>query len=119
MLNAILAGMLAFALSAAPTTARAAPEAPIAKEARLYGFPIFTSDGVQIGAVAETGTDDDGLMVLLAEIEKPLGLGTQTIAVPVELIVLKTDRIELYLTATEVRERLSSAEDEGHHGSVK
>ena len=120
MWNAILAGMLAFALSALPAIARASPDLPTTKgEVRLYGLPIFTSDGVQFGAVAETGTDDDGRLVLLAEVEQPLGIGTQTVAIPVELIVLHTDRIDLLLTVTEVRERLSSAEADGDQRSVR
>src|SRR6478752_7283191 len=120
MWNAILAGMLAFALSALPAIARASPDLPTTKgEVRLYGLPIFTSDGVQIGTVAETGTDDDGHLVLLAELEQPLGIGTQTVAIPVELTVLHTDRIGLLLTVTEVRERLSSAEADGNQHSVR
>src|SRR5882757_10982518 len=111
MLNLILAGMLAFALGVAPAFARAAPEVPSTRgEARLYGLPIFTSDGVQVGAVAETGTDDDGDMVLLAVLASPLGGGTQNVAIPLELIVLRANRIDLLLTATEVRERLAGAE---------
>jgi hypothetical protein len=111
MWNSIVAGMLAVALSAVPTIARAAPELPSANaEARLYGLPIFTSDGLRIGAVAETGTDDDGYMVLLlAELEGTISTGPQIVAIPLELILLRADRIDLFLSETEVRERLSAA----------
>jgi sporulation protein YlmC with PRC-barrel domain len=111
MWNAIFAGLLACALSA-PAIARAAPGAPIAKEeTQLYGLPIFTSDGVRVGAVAETGTDNGGRLVLLSELERPLGIGMQIVAIPLDLIVIHADRIDLFLTATEVRERLSKAAD--------
>jgi hypothetical protein len=111
MWNAILAGFFAFALSVA-AIARAAPEAPIAKqETQLYGLPIFTSDGVRVGVVAETGTDNDGRLVLLSELERPLGIGMQIVAIPLELIVIHADRVDLFLTAAEVRERLSKAAD--------
>jgi sporulation protein YlmC with PRC-barrel domain len=111
MWNAIFAGLLACALSA-PAIARAAPEAPIStEETQLYGLPIFTSDGVRVGAVAETGTDNDGQFVLLSELERWLGIGTQIVAIPLELIVIHADRIDLFLTATEVKERLSKAAD--------
>jgi len=111
MWNALLSGLLAFALSTAPASARSILEAPTAKaEFQLYGLPVFTSDGLQIGAVAETGTDDHGHMVLLVNMERPLGPGAQVVAIPVELIALRADGIDLFLTAKEVRERLSSAE---------
>jgi sporulation protein YlmC with PRC-barrel domain len=119
MWKPVLAAMLAFALSAVPAVARTAPDAPIAKgEAQLYGLPIFTSDGVQIGVVAETGTDDNGYTVLLAKIEKPISRGTQIVAIPLELVVLRGERIDLFLTATEVRERLSSVEADGDQRSA-
>ena len=111
MWKAILAGMLACGLSGAPAIARASLEVPTAQgEVRLYGLPIFTSDGVEIGAVAETGTDEDGHLVLLAEISMPPGVGAQLVAVPLDLIALRTDRINLSLTLTEVRKTLASAE---------
>jgi hypothetical protein len=104
------AAMLALALEPVPAFASAAAELPMARaEATLYGLPIFTTDGVEIGAAANAGTDEDGHTVLLAEIGMPLGIGTQTVAIPLELLALRGDRIDLSLTATEVRERLSSA----------
>ena len=119
MWNAIVTGVLAIALSAVPAIARAAPELPSANaEARLYGLPIFTSDGLRIGAVAETGTDDDGYMVLLAELEGTISMGPQIVAIPLELIFLRADRIDLFLTATEVRERLSAAKADEDPRSV-
>ena len=119
MWNAIVAGMLAVALTAVPTVARAAPELPSANAAaRLYGLPIFSSDGLQIGAVAETGTDDDGYMVLLAQLEGTINTDPQIVAIPLELILLRADRIDLFLTATEVRERLSTAKADDDPRSV-
>ena len=107
--------MLAFSISPAPAFASLAAELPIIRaEATLYGLPIFTTDGVEIGAAAATGTDEDGHTVLLAGIAMPLGIGTQTVAIPLELLALRGDRIDLSLTATEVKERLSSgARDQG------
>jgi hypothetical protein len=114
MRNAIGAGLLVFAVSVVPGIARAAPVEPIVKgdvePNQPYGLPIFTSDGVQIGAVAETGTDDDGHLVFLAELPKPLGIGTEAVAIPLELMVLRKDRVNLLLTATEVRQRLTEGD---------
>ena len=104
------AGMLALALAPLPAAARAAPDLrDAAPQARLYGLPIYTSDGVEIGAVTATGTDEDGHTVLLAEIGMPLGIGTQTVAIPLDLIALRGNWIDLSLTATEVRQTLSNA----------
>jgi len=39
----------------------------------------------------------------------PLGMGTKTVAIPFDLIAVKTDRVDLSLTSAEVRERDVSA----------
>jgi PRC-barrel domain protein len=120
MWKAILAGVLVFAVSVVPDMARAAPAEPIVKEdVQLYGLPIFTSDGVQIGAVAETGTDDNGHLVLLAELANPLGIGTETVAIPLELIMLHNDRINLLLTETEVSQRLLRNKGDGRETPLR
>ena len=49
---------------------------------------------------------DDG-PVLLAEIERPLGIGPIIVAVPTNMIELRADRIELTITAIQVRNKLS------------
>jgi hypothetical protein len=114
MWNAIRAGTFIFAVSTLPGIAPAAPAEPIVKgDIQPYGLPIFTSDGVEIGAVAETGTDDDGHLVFLAKLAKPLGIGTETVAVPLELIILHKDRVNVLLTETEVRQRLSRTKGDG------
>jgi hypothetical protein len=108
----LAAGMLAFVLGSAPALARPEPEPerPAAEAtAPLQGLAVFTSDGVEIGAVTDTGTDEDGHTVLLAEIGLTLGFGTETVAIPLDLFTLKDNRIDLSLTASEVRDILASA----------
>jgi sporulation protein YlmC with PRC-barrel domain len=106
----LAAGMLAFMLGSGPAFARPEPEVPAAEATSpLYGLAVFTSDGVQIGAVTDTGTDEDGQTVLLAEVGLPLGLGTETVAIPLDLVALKGDRIDLTLTESEVRDILTAA----------
>ena len=104
-----LAGMLAFTVGSA-AAARIADVPTGTKELRLYGLPIFTSDGVEIGVVSDTGTDEDDRLVLLAEITMPLGIGAQTVAIPLDLIEVKSDRVDLSLTAAQVRETISRAQ---------
>jgi sporulation protein YlmC with PRC-barrel domain len=104
----IAVGILAFALVPAPASARTAPELSAAEApAPLLGLPVFTSDGVEIGAVTDTGTDEEGHLVLLAEVGRPLG--TETVAIPLNLVALGKDRIDLTLTETEVRDILAAA----------
>lgn len=106
----LAAGTLAFLLGSGPALARTEPELPAAEATSpLYGLAIFTSDGVKIGAITDTGTDEDGHTVLLAEIGLPLGFGTETVAIPLDLVVFKDNRIDLSLTATEVSDILASA----------
>ena len=106
----IAAGILAFALVPAPAFAQTAPELSAAEApAPLLGLPVFTSDGVEIGAVTDTGTDEEGHLVLLAEVGRPLGIGTETVAIPLNLVALGKDRIDLTLTETEVRDILAAA----------
>lgn len=103
-------GILAFALGPTPALARTVPELPAAEaSAPLVGLPVFTSDGVEIGAVTDTGTDEDGHLVLLAEVGRPLGIGTETVAIPLDLVAFGKDRIDLSLTETEVRAILAAA----------
>ena len=106
----LAAGMVAFMLGSAPALARPEPELPAAEAtAPRYRLAIFTSDGVKIGAITDTGTDEDGHTVLLAEVGLPLGFATETVAIPLDLVVFKDNRIDLSLTATEVSDILASA----------
>jgi hypothetical protein len=56
MWRAIACALIALALGAAPVVAQRAPMVPTADGGvALYALPIFTSDGVDIGAVAAVG----------------------------------------------------------------
>jgi hypothetical protein len=106
----VAVGILAFALGSTPTSARTAHELPAAEaQMPLLGLPVYTSDGVEIGAVTDTGTDEDGRLVLLAEVGRPLGIGTETVASPLDLAAFGRDRIDLSLTEREVRDILAAA----------
>jgi hypothetical protein len=101
------------ALSGAPTFARFAAAAPnTSEEGQRIGIPIFTSDGAEIGVVTATGTDEDGHFVLLTELGTALGLNAQTVAIPMELLVVRSDRVDLLLSIEEIRQRLARANQE-------
>jgi PRC-barrel domain protein len=75
-------------------------------EPRAVGLPVYTADGKAIGKIVATGTDEDNQPVLVAEIERPLGLGPEAIAIPADLFVRKQGRIELTITEAEMNARL-------------
>ena len=83
---------------------------PPTAERGVVGLPIFTSDGEEIGVVLATGTDEDGLAVLIAEIKRPLGMASIAVAIPTDMFALMTDRIALAITEAEVSQRLASAD---------
>ena len=57
-----------------------------------------------------TGTDEDGLAVLVAEFERAIGNGSVAVAIPTDMFVLRTDRIVLSITEAEVSQRLARAD---------
>lgn len=73
----------------------------------LIGLPIFTSDDKAIGTVLATGIGEDDHAVLIAEIEGPLGIGADAVAIPTNMFVRKANRIELTITEVEVRNTLA------------
>jgi hypothetical protein len=114
----VLAALAALAVALAATAPFAAAQhsgKPAAGQAgrTFVGLPLFSSDGQRIGRIVATGTDDDNQAVLVAEIERPLGIGTDAVAIPFDMFVRKRGRVELTITAAEVADIISRAE--GQH----
>lgn len=72
----------------------------------VIGLPIRSSDGQYIGIVTHTGVAE-GESLLIAEVERPLGLGSDLLAIPNNMYVKKGDFIELTKTAAYVRAKLN------------
>ena len=111
MRSGLAVAALAIALSAAPAMPETLRQRPAGKanragQTQAVGLPVYTADGKAIGRVLATGTDEDNQPVLVAEIERALGLGPEAIAIPTDLFVRKQGRIELTLTEAEVKARL-------------
>jgi hypothetical protein len=105
--------VLAIVLAATPAISQYRQQWPAAKaHPGLVGLPIFSSDGKEIGKVLATGIDDDDQVVLVAEIARPLGIGADAVAIPIDMFVRKANRIELTITDVEVRKRLAQAKHE-------
>jgi hypothetical protein len=67
------------------------------------GLPIYTSDGEHLGEVVQIISFGDK-PALRAEIGNFLGIGTTTAVIPANMFHRKPDRIELSMTAAEVRD---------------
>ena len=67
------------------------------------GLPIYTSDGEHLGEVVQIISFGDK-PALRAEIGNFLGIGTTTAVIPANMFQRKPDRIELSMTAAEVRD---------------
>jgi sporulation protein YlmC with PRC-barrel domain len=102
---------LAIAFAATPAMSQHQQRPPAGKAHRaLVGLAIFTSDGKEIGKVLATGIDKDDQFVLIAEIERLLGIGSLAVAIPTHMFVRKSNRIELTITEAEISDTLSRAE---------
>ena len=100
------------ALSVAPISLAIAqePEAVPRSEVapRLLNLPIRSLDNQPIGVVTQAGIGD-GPAVLIGEVERPLGLGPELIAISADMFVDRGDHIQLTLTAYQIREKLAQA----------
>jgi hypothetical protein len=104
-----LTSMTAAAHDAAAVSQHPSPPATPMAQRAVVGLPIFTSDGEEIGKALATGTDEDGLAVVVAQIERPLGTGSIAVAIPTYMFMPMTDRIVLAITEAEVGQRLDRA----------
>jgi hypothetical protein len=102
---AIVAMTLAVGLVAPAAQVERAPLTGKANRT-LVGLLVFSSDGKQLGKVLAEGIDEDDQRVLVAEFERPLGLGSHIVAMPTYMFVRKSNQIILTITAKEVAERL-------------
>jgi hypothetical protein len=73
----------------------------------LVGLPVVSSDGEQIGHVALVVSDESGPLIL-AEVSRPLGIGSTPITLHAETFIDHGYRVELVATAAQVRAKLGS-----------
>jgi len=74
----------------------------------LVGLPVFTSDGKEVGMAIALATDESDEALLVTQIERPLGFGTDLVAIQTDMFVRKADRIELSNSATRLPDRTKS-----------
>ena len=97
--RALCASFLFFASQAA-----AQPDATLIRSG-LVGLPVISSDGEQIGFIALVVADEGGPLIL-AEVSRPLGIGSSPITLHADMFVDKGYQVELMATAAEVRAKL-------------
>lgn len=106
MLKAVWACALGVPFAAMPALAQTIPEPQTAEaDATLIGLPIFSIDGKELGRMTEFVVDD-GEIILIAEIERPLGFGPTIVVIPAGMVERTADRIKLKITAGQVWGRL-------------
>ena len=107
MLKMLLAVPVAVALTALPGEGQQMhPQPRAGSSVLLVGLPVFTSDGQEIGKVIGWAKHQ-GEHLLIAEIEQRLGIGSQPVAIPIDMFVQRADRIELTITAEQVADKLA------------
>lgn len=106
---ASLVVMLTATMPAVSQIAREEVPATSVVDRTLIGLPIVTSDGETVGYITEVGIDD-GQAIAIGEIVRPLGIGYDAVAIPIEMLANKGDHVELTISAEQVRGRLERPE---------
>ncbi len=102
--------LLAFAVAFTLMIAAGAAQQPTGRVSdALIGLPVVASDGRQIGRVTDVVTEP---ATLIAEIERPGGIGPRTVSIPADMFVQRATRIELSLTLKELNDRLEGPKEE-------
>ena len=120
MLRSRLAvGIVGLAVAASSVAAQQTPPAEnqpgVQADATLVGLPIYSSDGQRLGQIAEVGSSR-GQPAVRAEMEESLGIGPRTVIMFADALQQKNDRIELSMTAAEVKDTLSKQKLEQEQG---
>lgn len=69
---------------------------------------MYSSDGEQLGQVVQVAMSDGKFRAVRAELGDVLGLGTATVVIDADVLEQKPDRIEVTMTAEEVRKVLTN-----------
>jgi hypothetical protein len=96
---------IAMTMVVVPASAQQSQPPPAQSEAGLIGLPIYSSDGQLLGKVIAMASGEKS--ALRAEMGAFLGLGPSIVLIDADVFQKKADRIELTMTAAEVRERIS------------
>jgi hypothetical protein len=97
-------GVIAAALAATlPVSAQPTQPPSSSAETVLIGLPVYSSDGQKLGDVTDVSMADNQLV---ADFGSFLGLGPTGVIIPGAMFVRNANRIEVKLTAAEVKDHL-------------
>jgi hypothetical protein len=120
MLRSRLAvGIVGLAVAAGSVAAQQTPPAEnqprVQVDAALVGVPVYSSDGQRLGQIAEVGSLR-GQPAVRAEMEESLGIGPRTVIMFADAFHRKNDRVELSMTAAEVKDTIAKQRLEQEQG---
>src|SRR5688572_1405188 len=104
MLKLLLLACALATITTMSASAQQSQSAPAQTETELVGLPVYSSDGQKLGEVTQVG-NSDGQVAVRAELGETLGIGSRSVVIPAEVYKQKGDRIELSMTAEQVRKR--------------
>jgi len=102
----VAAAVIAAALTATPTLAQQAKPPVVETEHELVGLAVYSSDGEKLGQVTQVGTAG-GQPAVRAELGGFLDVAPSAVVIPATMFAQKPDRIEVSMTAAEVKDTLS------------
>jgi ribosomal 30S subunit maturation factor RimM len=107
----VAAAVIAAALTATPTLAQQAQPPVVETEHELVGLAVYSSDGEKLGQVTHVGTAG-GQPAVRAELGGFLDVAPSAVVIPAAMFQQKPDRIEVAMTAAEVKETLSKQQEQ-------
>jgi hypothetical protein len=117
----VAATVIAAGLTATPTLAQqgqppAAQTEPgqppaVQTEHELVGLAVYSSDGEKLGQVTQVGTAG-GQPAVRAELGGFLDVAPSAVVIPATMFAHKPDRIEVAMTAAEVKETLTKQQQQ-------
>ncbi len=114
MFGIVRAVLIATALAVMPALAQQDVQEPRGPrlDASRVGLPLLSSDGETIGQITAVEIYN-GQMVLIGEIDRPLGLGSDTVSIPAGMFEEKADHIQLTMPAESIRDSIARSGTRG------
>ena len=75
-------------------------------EAQILQLPVYSSDGQNLGRIMQVAVVEGKLKGVRAELGESLGIGTAAVLIGAEVLEQKPDRLEITMTAAQVRDVL-------------
>jgi hypothetical protein len=97
---------LAIPIASAQQNPPTKPPQSSQSDAELVGLPVYTSDGLKLGQVTNAARSHERA-ALVAELDEFQDVGSISLVIDDDVYQRKTDRIELLLTAAEVKDAIS------------